>query len=142
MKQGIKGQDTVIQVIKGGSVEKSLTSVKDFSIQFDISILSTGYIGETTERKDEVFRGVSGKITVDWTDPNIVDFVDSLVKRARRELPYFSVNIMSTITDANGDAKRIIIPDAFFENPDANMTGRDAYMETTLTFQASEYTIL
>lgn len=142
MKQGIKGQDTVLQIIKGGKVESSLTSVKDFSIQFDIDVLSNGYIGETTERKDEIFKGVSGKVTLDWTDPGVVTFQDNLVKRARRELPYFSVNILTTITDSSGSTKRIIIPDAFFENPDANMGGRDNYMETTLTFQASEYVIL
>ena len=142
MKQAIKGQDTVIQIIKGGSVVKSLTSVKDFSLQFDLNIISTGYVGETTERKDDIFKGVSGKITLDWTDPDVIDFADSLVKRSRREVPYFSVNILTTIVDPKGNYKRIVVPDAFFENVDANMGGRDQYMETTLNFQASEYVVL
>ena len=140
--QRIKGQDTEVQVIKGGSVIQAVTAIKSWDITFELDITSQGYIGETTERKDSTFKGVSGKITLDNQDPDVIEFLDSLVKRARREVPYFEVNILSTLNYPDGTVKRIIVRDAQFASPGLSSSGMADFIETTLDWQASEYKLL
>lgn len=138
----IKGQDTEIKVIKGGDIVRAITAVKDWEFTHNIDVTSQGYIGETTERKDSIYKGTAGKCTLDLTDKDAVGFLDDLVDRARRKVSYFKVNVLTTLNFPSGDTKRVIFQDVQFSSPNINAGSREGYLETTLNWECAEYKVL
>ena len=58
MAQRIKGQEVTLDVVSPGGREETLTDQVSASITFQFDILKQRLLGETTDRKDDIFRGV------------------------------------------------------------------------------------
>jgi hypothetical protein len=72
--------------------------------------------------------------------------MDAIKLRAQRD-PQFpvqttSINLACRIPFPNGDTVRVIVPDLKFGSMPIAIAGRDAYVSTTFTFQASDYRFL
>lgn len=139
MDQRVKGQETEVLLVLDGKVQNTITTIKSFEIAFQLEILKEGYLGETTDRRDEIFRGVRGKLELHINNQDIFDLVQSVVDRAQRRTSGVKVNVKSTINFPNGQRPRIIIPDVSFGEVPLNFAGRSDYGTVSLDWEASNF---
>lgn len=139
MDQRAKGQETEVLLVLDGKVQNTITTIKSFEIAFQLEILKEGYLGETTDRRDEIFRGVRGKLELHINNQDIFDLVQSVVDRAQRRTSGVKVNVKSTINFPNGQRPRIIIPDVSFGEVPLNFAGRSDYGTVSLDWEASNF---
>lgn len=142
MAERIKGQEVVARFIKGGQVIEEITDIQDIEIEFQMDLLSEGYLGETTDRKDDVFRGVRGRFTIHTEDAKVLNFINDVVERARRKQPMFQVDLMAVFQYPSGQAPKILLPDCRFSAIPFGFASRTAYGTLSYEFETAEYKII
>lgn len=142
MAQRIKGQETQVTLTIDGVPQVLVGEVRSFSVELQTEILTEGYLGETTNRKDSIFNGVSGSIELHISDQQTLRVFEMLVDKARRRTPGTLVNIMSTLSFPNGQRPRMLFPDVEFGALPLNFGSRSDYGTVTLTWEGSEFRVL
>lgn len=140
--QRIKGQETEIILVANNQPQLLLNTIKDFEFSFDLEILSEGYLGETTERKDSVFKGITGKLTLHMNNQQPLLLAAQLVDKARRRLPGFQVNIKTTLNFPNGQRPKIVIPDVEIGQLPFGFPAREQYVNLSLNYAASAANVI
>jgi len=134
----IKGQEVSIEIVADNQIVSSMTAVRSCEFKYNREILSEGYIGEKTERKDSIFKGVSGSMEVHLDDPNAFNFFIQMNDKSKRRLPGVTVNVKMTLNFPDGRRVRIIVPDVEFGELPVNFGSRSDYGTTSLDFEASD----
>lgn len=142
MAQRIKGQECEIIMIADSKPLDTITTIKNFEFSFLLEILSEGYMGETTERKDSIFKGISGKLDLHIENQSILTFAQLVVDKARRREAGVQVNIKSTLNFPNGQRPRIVIPSVEFGEMPFGFGGRSEYLNVTLNYAAAEAQVI
>ena len=70
-------------------VQDTITDVKSFDMTWLLEIIKQGYLRETTERRDEVYHGVKGKLSFNFENQQILALARSIIDRARTRVPGF-----------------------------------------------------
>lgn len=134
----IKGQETVISVSGPQGNVGAIEAVQSAEFEHEIDILSEGYLGETAERKDEIFMGISGKLELHLPRRDYLAFVDQVIGRAQRRLPANLVfNITTTLTFPDGTIARVLYRDVAFGTSPLSIGGRSEYVSSTIAFEGS-----
>lgn len=143
-EQRIKGQETEVLLIQGGIPVATITDVRSFEMSVQLEILKEGYLGETTDRRDSVYRGVRGKIELHFENQDILALMRSLVDRARRRVALgdSQVNIKTTLNFPNGDRPLVLITKAEFGEIPMSFGSRADYGTVSLDFEAEDFTVL
>lgn len=134
----IKGQEVSCAMVSSTGLESAVADVKSLEIQFDRDILSEGFIGQTTEQKDDIFNGVSGKIEFHSRDETPLDLIQRINDKTKRRLPGEMFQIVATLAFPNGARRRIVIPDCSFGPIPISTGSREDYVTTTFEFAASD----
>ena len=72
MAQRIKGQEVETLIVVDGAPRDTITDIRSFEFAFQTEIMSEGYLGETTERKDSIFKGIRGRLELHFeTSPQL-----------------------------------------------------------------------
>jgi hypothetical protein len=137
--QRIKGQEVEVLLIVNGQVQQTITDVRSFEVTPKFDKLEEGYLGETTDRYDEMFKGVRGAMELHFENQDIFNLVQSVLDRARRRTPGTIVNIKATLRFPNGQRPRVIIQDAFFGDMPINFGSRADYGTLKLDFESSNF---
>jgi len=103
-----------------------------------MDILREGYLGETTQRRDDIFNGVSGKMELHFENQDIFNLFATIVNRARRRQPGAQINVKATLNFPNGDRPRVLISNLFFGEIPVSFASRSDYGQNTLTFEAED----
>lgn len=138
MAQRIKGLEVEAILVADGVVQDTITDVRSFEVAFQTEILREGYLGETTDRRDEVFRGVRGRMELHFENRDVFTLFAKIVDRARRRTPGTRINIKATLNFPNGQRPKVIINDAFFGELPMNFASRTDYGTVGLEFEASD----
>lgn len=138
----VKGQEVVATFVSADGVEESIADVKSLDIQFDRDSLSEGYIGQTTEQKDDIFKGVSGSLEFHVANGDFLELTRRINERSRRRLPGEIFQIVATIAFPDGSQRRIVVPNAFFGAIPISTASRDDYVMVTYDFVAEDARIL
>ena len=138
MAQRIKGQETEIILIVNSIPIDTLTEVKSCDFSYDLETMSEGYLGETTDRKDSVFKGISGKMQIHLSNPSVFEVIAACVDKARRRTPGTRINVKATFNWPSGRRARVVIPDVEFGAFPINNGGRAEYVTVDVSFVASE----
>lgn len=138
--QRIKGQETEIILVVNGQPADSFNSVKSFDVEFMMDLLQEGFIGETSDRFDEVFKGCKGNIEMEFNTSAVFRVIEALINRARRRQPGTVVNIKTTLNFPNGQRKRLVFPNVNFGAVPMNFGGRTEYGTLKLSWGCSEFT--
>ncbi len=140
--QRIKGQEVQLLFVVNNVVQQTITDVHtaDFAVEMDI--LEEEYLGETTKRYDEIFKGISGKVGAHLENEGVFTFVAQIVDRAKRRTPGVQVNVKVTFAFPNGDRPRIILKNVFFSTIPFSTPSRSAYVDTTFDFKGSDYSVI
>lgn len=142
MAQRIKGQEVEVLLVVDGAPKTSVTAIKSFEVEFQLDILTEGYLGETSSRRDEIFNGVSGSLEFDLESGDLLDIAQQIIDRARRRTPGTVINVKAALNFPSGEIRRIVIKDAFFSAIPVSFGGRDEYGSLTLDFEAQDYSFL
>lgn len=133
----LKGQETEVQIITSGKPLKSFKAT-NLDVTFKLKRMEQGYLGETSNRYDDVFEGIEGTMTLHLDDVDPMEFIDDMIDRARRRVSNYSVNVLTTFSFPGGKTRRYLIPDVYFNSPKLSDSGRTEYVTVTLDFAASE----
>ncbi len=135
--QRIRGEEVEVVLLVDGVTQGTITAIKSFEMSYQLEIKSEGYLGEKTDRKDSVFKGIKGKLAVNLESKEIFTVIQKIVDKAQRRVPGTVINIKAALNFPNGDRVRIIIPAAEFGEIPLNFAGRTEYGETSFDFEAA-----
>lgn len=141
MAQRIKGQEVRVTVTSPIGTEESIGAggVSSFELEFKTEILSEGYLGETTERKDDIFRGVSGRMEIHLERQAYLRFIQRVTDRSqRRTAADARFNVLVSLQFPNGERPRVLLDDVFFGPLPVNVGARDEYVSATVEFECAQ----
>ncbi len=142
MGKRIRGQEVELLLVVNGAPKSNITTVRSFEVTLQTEIASEGYLGETTERKDSIFKGVAGKIEMHFDNQEVLKVFQTVVDKARRRTPGTKINIKATLNFDNGQRPRVLIPDVEFGPMPLNFGSRTDYGTASLDFEASDMQIM
>jgi len=140
--QRIKGQEVEVLLVVDGDVQDTVTDVRSFEVAAKLELKEEGYLGEKTNRYDEIFNGVRGRVELHFENSDVFSTIQSIIDRAKRRTPGTQINIKATLNFPNGDRPRVMIPDAFFGEVPISFGSRSDYGTVGLDFSASDISIL
>lgn len=135
----IKGQEVEVLISVDNVPQTTITDIKSFDVTFQLEQKSEGYLGETTNRKDDIFNGIKGKIELHFENEDVVTLIESIVNRATRRTPGTKINIKATLNFPNGQRPRMLFPDVQFGEIPMTFGSRTDYGSITLDFEGSDF---
>lgn len=137
LRQRVRGQETEIRVIKDGVLYDTITKITNFNAEVQLEIQSQGYLGGTSEEKDEIFNGIKFGFEAHLDGPEWFDMEMAILKRASRLTPDVTFTITSTLYFPDGRTRIIVIPDAKFGAIPLNVGSRKDYVSVKIDGEAS-----
>lgn len=139
MSQRVKGQEVRVTFTSPAGTETALSAVQSFEFEVQTEILSEGYLGETTERKDDIFKGTRGRMTIHIENQDYFRFVERVKNRSQRRTPSDArFSAVCAFQLPNGQRPRALLEDLFFGPLPVNVGGRDEYVEATIEFECAD----
>ena len=138
----IKGQETSIDIIVDNQVQDNILDIRSLETEEQLEIIKEGYLGETTDRRDMVYRGFSGRLEAHMENRKYLDFRQAMVNKARRRTAGSRVNIRTTLSFPGGPRVRIILKDVSFGPMPMNIGNRAEYVTISLAFEGESTQIL
>lgn len=132
----ILGEDVQIMLVANGEPQELLTDVRSMEIAQVVETLREGYLGETNDRYDDIYRGVRGRMELHFGNEGIFTLWDTIIKRATRKEPGLKINVKATLNFPNGTRRVVLIPDVKFGELPMTFGGRAEYGTVTVEFQA------
>jgi hypothetical protein len=141
--QRVKGQEVSIAITVDGALQTQIDTIQNAEIEFEQELLEEGYLGETSDRVDSVFKLIRINITGHINSAAYIELADAIVARSRnRAGGVVRIDVIGSFAFPNGDLPSIVIPDVYFENLPLNIGSRSEFVEFTLSGKASDYTIV
>lgn len=139
-----RGQEVSVRISKGQALISEITAVKDYVLRFETTVIQEGYLGRTSNSHDDIFNGITGSMGITHEGDDVVRLAASVVERAKRtRSPNLDqINSMASIRFPNGDKPRILVPDMKFNAFEINASGRDAFINTPISFAADDARVL
>jgi len=139
----IKGQEIVVGINGPAGLEESLSNIQDLDIEFQLAILTEGFLGETADRVDDIYHKMKGRLSLHLDTPDVLRFIRRVKDRAQRRSPATTrFDIVATFNFPNGTRARIQILDVKFSTIPITFGGRDQYGTMKLDFEASRARVL
>lgn len=138
----LKGQEVEVLVVVNGAPKTNMTSVRSFEVTLNTEILSEGYLGETTEQKDSIFKGISGRMEMHFDNQEVIKVYQAIVDKARRRTPGTKINIKATLNFPNGQRPRVMLSDVEFGPMPLSFSSRSDYGTATLDFEGSDMQVM
>ena len=123
--------------MENGSPVQNFTFVRSTEITWKTELIEEGYLNETTDRYDTIFKGISGKAACHFDSPDLLSLIQRVVERARNRVPGGMYNIKQTIAFPNGRRARVLVRDINFGPFPMNFSSRAAYGELSVDYGAS-----
>lgn len=139
----LKGQETSITIISAtNGVEPSFNDVKSMELQFDREILDEEYLGQLTNKKDDIFKGVSGNVEFHEETSDIMPLIQRMNEVSKRRLPGESIQIVTTLRFPTGATYRIALTNCVFGNIPISIGSRKDFVSFKFEFAAEDGTFL
>jgi hypothetical protein len=143
MAQRIKGLEVRLVITGPDGTEDGLADVKSFEAEMQMEILSQGLLGEASERKDDIFKGIRGRAELQIESTALFTFAERIKRRAQRRTPAAEVwNAIGLYELPNGERVQAVFEDIFFGAFPLATGNRDDYVTATVEFECSDWRIL
>lgn len=142
MGERILGQDVEVSLLVDGQAQAAYRDIRHFEVEAQIDILREGYLGEKTDRRDEVFRGIKGRMEFHFESSAFATTIQKILDRVRRRTPGTLINIKATLNFSDASRAIIVIPDASFGNIPITFNGRAEYGTLSLDFEAPDFRLI
>lgn len=139
MASRIKGQEIELQVVGPAGREEGLGDVVSGTIEFQLDILTQGLLNETSDRRDDIFRGVRLEMEVQLETQQFTELITRIKDRAQRRTPAEEqFNALMTMQFPNGERPRISVENLFFGSIPVAVGGRDEYVTVRIEAESNE----
>jgi hypothetical protein len=135
--QRIKGQEVNILIVVGSELQDQLTEISDFEFNDEQEILQQGFLGQTTDQYDYVYKGTKGKLTLQIHTSQYFEFRKKINDKATRKSPDTRFNLTATANFPNGEKKRILFPNVSWGNIGHGIPGRTEYVKISMDWATS-----
>lgn len=139
--QRIKGQEVSILIVRDGVLEAELTDIQNFNFEPETEIKTQGYLGEKTNRKDEIYNGVKGDMELNLHSQDWFVFMNAVLDRAKRNAPDVQFNISAVLAFPNGQTPTVLFPDVKFGPFPHNTPSRGDYFKVKVSFEGDDFEI-
>lgn len=136
--QRIKGQEVEILLVQDGNIQSTITDIHSFEVGAKLELLQEGYLGETTDRYDEVFKGMRGRIEYHVENGDFLNLMLAFINRAKRRTPGTIINVKATLNFPNGQSPRLIFSNIFSGEQPIGVPGRPNYVTYGMEFACSD----
>jgi len=128
-------------ITRDGNLEAELVDIKscEFTPQFEIKDM--GYLGEKTNRTDDIYNGVKGSLEMHIHSGDVFDFLQAVKDRAQRTAPDLVFNIAGIFSFPSGEVRTVTIPDAKFGPTPISTNDRGDYTAVKFEFAANDYQV-
>lgn len=142
-EQRIKGQEVSILLALDGQIQTAFQDVRSFEVSVQLEILSEGYLGETSKRRDDIYHGISGSMELHYERAEVFLFIQQLVDRARRRgaATGSRVIIKASLMMPNGQRPRIVIENPAFGEIPLSFGSRSDFGSIKLSFEAEDFAV-
>lgn len=140
-EQRIKGQEVSILITRDGALEDTLTDIQNFNMDTELELIVKGYLGEKTNRKDDIFNGIKFDLELHLHKQDWFNFQAAIVSRAKRDTPDVKFNITGVMSFPNGDTPTVLLPDCKFGAIPMNVSARGDYVKVKLSGGCDDYVI-
>jgi len=137
--QRIKGQEVELLLVEDNVPLSSIQDIRSFEMAAQLEILREGYLGETTDRRDSVYRGFRGKMELHYENRDVLDLVRRLIDKARRRTPGVRINAKATFVFPGGERVRMLLKDLSFGEVPISFGSRTDYGTISLDFEGEDY---
>lgn len=143
MAQRIKGQEVAFTMVSDvAGVERSLGLVKSCELSPQFDIITQGYLGETTDRRDDIFKGITGNMEVNIAAREYFAFLGRVKDRAQRRVAGSTkFQLMGSFKFDDGTRVTITIDDVFFGEQQVSVSGRDEFVSCRIAFEADDFRV-
>ena len=140
-EQRLKGQDTQVRIISANKLLRTITAVSNLTLTVKTDIISKGYLGEGSERKDEIYKGIGFDMEFDPESNEGIILLGAIRDRAskRTAAAAIKIGVACVLNFPNGQRPRVTIGDLKFSNPSLTLAGRDSYAGEKLSGEAEDF---
>lgn len=136
MAQRIKGQEVALSFVTPTGSAEGLEDVLSFEWELQMEILKEGYLNETTDRRDDIFRGASGRMEMHMEQQAFFTFQQAIQDRAERRTAAAGVfNATASFAFPNGQRPRITFENIFFDAQQMRTADRGSYVTVTIPWE-------
>lgn len=115
MTQRLKGQEVTLSFVTPAGDAEGLDIISSFEAELVMEILTERYLGETSDRYDDIYRGTTGSAELHIATQDYLTFTQRVQDRAERRTPASGVfNVTSSFAFPNGQRPRITFENVFF----------------------------
>lgn len=141
--QRLKGQDCVLSIQVDGSLQTRIDSIQSAEIELELELLQDGFLGETFDRLDTVYKAIRVKLDGHVNSQAYLELFDAIAGKAQRRAGSpVRIDLMGTFMFPNGDFPSLLIPDVQFESIPMTLGGRDEHVSFELNGKASGYKLV
>lgn len=138
MAQRIKGQEVTVAFTTPEGDFVDFTDVLSGSFTVENEILEESYLGETSNRYDDIYNGISGSVELHLQNNQFVTFINLVQDRSERRQPAAGqFNVSFTMAFPNGNRARIVCEDVSWGAIPVGIDGRSDYVKFSLEFKCS-----
>lgn len=138
-EQRIRGEEIQVRVVAAGQIQRTFTAIENFTWTVNTEVIRKGYLGETSDRADEIYKGQSVEFTFDPESPDALTFIQLIADRAsRRVASSQKINISFVAAFPSGKRPRVTVNDLKFRDPGWNAANRDSYVGQRMSGQTGE----
>ena len=139
----IRGEDCRMTIVRNGEVLEELSDSVSVTCSPLMELLTTDLLGETTQRKEELFNGWQVEATVLIPRAKAFYFVGDVVKRARNQLIGLQVNLMYSVRfPETGEVVRLLHRDLRFADLSIQTASRREHVNLRFNAQCSEAEVI
>ena len=134
----IKGQDVTLTIVVNGIVQAELTDILSFNCTIALEMIEAAFLGETTTRYDEYFKGSKFDFEMQHHSQDHITFNQAIINRARRITPNTVINVTAVMVFPNGDPPTWTWPNSFFGEIPVNTGSQKDYVKSKYSGACSE----
>lgn len=125
----VRGQEVSILVTRAGDLETTLTDIQNFNLELEFELKSVGYLGEKTERKDYIFKGVKFDFEMHTHSQDWIPFVVAVQDKAKRNNATTVFSITAVLQYPDGTTPDASLTDVSFGALPINVSARAEYVK-------------
>jgi len=139
MAQRIKGLECSLAcTTPDGSQEDIFDDVLEAELNIDMEILERAYLGQTGQKFDDLFKGISGNAKFHMEGLTYFKFTEKVQDRATRRTPADGVfSLTFTLNFPSGARARLTAEDIFFGPLPMKVPKQEEYIEGAIDFKCA-----
>lgn len=134
----LRGQEVEVRIFANGVLQDSITAVASFEETFKLEKKEDGFLGEQSNRYDDIFNGIDGRMEFQVNSADWMLFQNAIKLRAQRKQPGTVINMVRTDFYANGQTAIVTYADCKFGASPTSVAGRGEFVKVSLDFSCTE----